>query len=267
MIRLNLKDPQEFAIKLEHHLKIRKSMSNLEHHIAADLSALNEVEVEIDIISKRIDELKNEIAQHKKDYEVYNFKYGLGDSYPDYEVNKRLRGYSWVLLGEAEATRDNLYIEIRTLGSSRDEISKKVGQLRIQFRETSRFFKFYDSHISIFSIVTLDLTGDLLKFILVTEDQRQNSFASFETDVISSDSPIGKSCIGKRLGDSISYTTPNDRTIFGTVVKCELPTVEQLANMFRPLNSKPIHDSHKKKDPFYLHDHFGSNNSRHRKGG
>ena len=256
-------DPYEFASILDHHQRIREMITNLAPQIASDLDKLNDIELKIHSFLQRLDELKIQIAQYRKDYQIYNFRYGLGNSYSDFEVTKKKRSDCWELLATAEQDWENINKQVSKLRMRREEMAQEVGHFRRERKETSDFFKFYESRVAIFSIVTLDLMGDPFKFMLVTEAQRRN-MGFTEINVLSSESPIGRSCLGKHVNDSLSYVAPNGRTINGTVIKCELPTAEQMVIAFK---AQPNNRNNERVNPFYLFDRFGTNNSRNRKGG
>jgi transcription elongation GreA/GreB family factor len=256
-------DPYEFARILNHHLRIREKMTNLAPQITTDLDNLNEIELKIHSFLQRLEGLKTQIVQYKKDYQIYNFRYGLGNSHSDFEVTKQKRSDFWELLATAEEDWENINKQLSKLRIRREEMAQQVGHFRRERKETSDFFQYYESRVAIFSIVTLDLMGDSFKFMLVTEAQRRN-MEFIDLNIISSESPIGRSCLGKHVNDSLSYMAPNGRTINGTVLKCELPTDQQMVSAFK---AQPNNRIHERVNPFYLFDRFGTNTSRYRKGG
>ena len=112
----------------------------------------------------------------------------------------------------------------------------------------------------------IKIENESLKFILASEVFRQNVF-SLDLDIISIESPLGQSCLGKQIGDLISYRTPNGRMVTGEIINFESPLIEQIEKMIVEAESRPSINKGERLNPFYLQDNFGTNNSRYRKGG
>ena len=260
------KNPHDFAIELRDHLKIRDSMVDLEPSVALNLSNLNQIEDEIHSSSIHIDRVKTQIEQYKKDYQIFNFRYGLGESHSDFPETKKLRSDTWELLANAEKERDDIYSQIRELRGQRDELSREVGHLRRKIKATSDFFKSLEDRTTLFSIVTLELNSDKFTFQLLTEDQRSKAW-NVEIDSYAVESPIGRACLNKRTGEEISYVAPNGSTLNGSILEFSLPTLDQMEKLIGSLESKHTFHSNDEVNPFYLQDMYGTNNSRRRKGG
>ena len=260
------KNPHDFALELRDHLKLRDSMVDLEPSVALDLSNLNQIEDEIHSSSIHIDRVKTQIEQYKKDYQIYNFRYGLGESHSDFLETKKLRSDTWESLANAEKERDDTYSRIRELRGQRDELFREVGHLKRKIKATSDFFKSLEDRTTLFSIVTIELKSDKFTFQLLTEDQRRKAW-DIEIDSYAVESPIGQACLNKRTGEEISYVAPNGLTLNGRILEFSLPTLHQMEKLIGSLESKHAFHSNDEVNPFYLHDMYGSNNSRRRKGG
>lgn len=260
------KNPHDFALELRDHLKLRDSMVDLEPSVALDLSNLNQIEDEIHSNSIHIDRVKTQIEQYKKDYQTYNFRYGLGESHSDFLETKKLRSDTWDLLANAEKERDYTYSRIRELRGQRDELSREVGHLKRKIKATSDFFKSLEDRTILFSIVTLELKFEKVTFQLLTEEQREKGW-NVEIDTCAVESPIGQACLNKKAGEEISYIAPNGLTLNGRILEFSLPTLQQMEKLIASLESKHTFHSNDEVNPFYLQDMYGTNNSRRRKGG
>ena len=260
------KNPHDFAIELRNHLKLRDSMVDLEPSVALDLSNLDKVEDEIHRYSLHLDKVKNQVDQYKKDYQIYNFRYGLGESHSDFPQTKKLRSDTWELLAKAEKERDDTYSRMRELRGQRDELSREVGHLKRKIKATSDFFKSLEDRTTLYSIVTLELNSDEFTFQLLTEDQRRKAW-NVEIDSYAVESPIGQACLNKRAGEEISYGAPNGLTLKGRILDFSPPTLDQMEKLISSLESKHTVHSKDEVNPFYLQDMYGTNNSRRRKGG
>ena len=263
---MNQNDVLAFAFELLDHLQIRMTEAVMSPEITSDLDILTKLEDEIHRQNLLFEEAKNQIEVHKKQYQIFNFRYGLGKSYSDFEITKKQRSESWESIAKAEINRDDLYATLRDLRVKRDQISIRVGHFRKQFNETAKFFNRYESQISLFSITMIKIENESLKFILASEVFRQNVF-SLNLDIISIESPLGQSCLGKQIGDLISYRTPNGRMVTGEIINFESPLIEQIEKMIVEAESRPSINKGERLNPFYLQNNFGTNNSRYRKGG
>lgn len=255
-------DPRLFALELEKHLKTRQQMNTLDSKLQKSLDSLTEFENQIFDSSKLCDSLQKQINILEKDYEKYNFRYGLGDSHSDFEETKKLRSDTWEKIYKAKEARDSLYKKISELRVGRDILTEEVGHFRKKFKETTDFFFQHESQISLYSIITLLLMGEEMTFILLTDFQRE-LVSLGNLDIYSIDSPLGKACIGKKVNDQISFETPNGKTLNGVVIRCHLPSVDQMEKIIFKLNRAIVTRPSTRVDLTG----WTSNNSRYRKGG
>ena len=255
-------NPREFAFDLAKHLKTRQEMGTLEPKLQKNLDSLAQIEDDIFKSSQLCDVLQKQIASLEKDYEKYNFRYGLGDSHSDFEETKKLRSDTWEKIYKAKEARDGLYKKISELRIGRDRLSDDVGHFRRRFKETTNFFNAHAKQVSLYSIVTIHLSGDELTFILLTEFQREH-ISLGNLDIYSIDSPLGRACLGKKVEDLISYVAPSRHTVNGVVIRCDLPTVEQMEKIISKLDRAIVTGPSPRVDL----DSWTSNNTRYRKGG
>lgn len=255
-------NPREFAVDLAMHLKTRQQMNTLGLKLQKSLDSLTQVEDDIFKSSHLCDTLQKQITVLEKEYEKYNFRYGLGDSHSDFEATKKLRSDTWENIYEAKETRDGLYKKIQEMRIERDQLIDEVGHFRRKFKSTTDFFFTHESKVSLYSIVTILLMGDEMTFILLTDFQREH--VSIENlDIYSIDSPLGKACLGKKIQDLISYEAPSGRILNGVVIRCDLPSVEQMEKIISKLDRAIVTGPSPRLD----FDSWTSNNTRYRKGG
>jgi transcription elongation GreA/GreB family factor len=259
---MKITDPREFARTMAHHLNSQNEIDLLSPKLFEDIARFEKIEEQIFRNSKKCDDLKAEIVKLEKDYQLYNFRYGLGDAQTDFEKTKQLRKETWSELFETAENRDNLYKEIAELRGQRDEISRNVGEIKRKIKLTSDFFNYYKLNVSLFSIVSVEIKGSSDEFLLLTEYQRDRAWLK-DLSIYSAESPIGKACLGKRVGESFSYLAPNGAQINGQIVRCELPTLEQMEQIVTQLNRATVITPSPKVDL----NGWTSNNTRYRKGG
>jgi len=261
-----MKSPYDFAIELKNNLQIRESMNDLEPSSATDLSNLDKIEEEIFTKSNRLDQVKTQVELFRKDYQIYNFRYGLGESHSDLLETKKLRSDSWENLANAEEERDDLYKRISELRTRRDELSHQVGHIKRQRKAVTDFFRIVEYRTTLYAIVTLEIKFETITFQLLTEDQRTKAWG-LGLDTYAVESPIGQACINKMAGEEISYTAPNGLNLQGRIVEFSLPSLQQMESLISTLDAKHQYHSKEEVNPFHLHDMYGTNNSRIRKGG
>ena len=255
-------DPREFARIMAQHLNSQKEFDSLSPKVIDDIANLEKIEEQIFQDSKKCDELKAELVKLEKDYQLYNFRYGLGEAQSDFEKTKQLRKETWSALFETAENRDNLYKKIAERRGQRDEISRNVSEIKRKIKQASDFFDYYKSNVSLFNIVSIEIAGSTEKFLLLTEYQRDKAWLE-DLSIYSVESPIGNACLGKRMGEPFSYFAPNGARINGQIVKCELPTLEQMEQIVTQLNRATVITPSPKVDL----NGWTSNNTRYRKGG
>lgn len=68
-------------------------------------------------------------------------------------------------------------------------------------------------------VITAELNGNKTKFLLGSHEVIEGTGS--DLDVYSTDSPIGKAIMGHKIGDSVSYDTPNGKTIKVKIIAVE----------------------------------------------
>ena len=74
-----------------------------------------------------------------------------------------------------------------------------------------------DGSIAPGMVVTVDLLGDELRFLLGSREVAGDT----DLDVYSEKSPLGSAIIGRKVGDSASYTAPNGKEISLKILSAE----------------------------------------------
>jgi transcription elongation factor GreA len=65
-------------------------------------------------------------------------------------------------------------------------------------------------------VITVDISGDEMKFLLGSRE-----IASGDLDVYSENSPLGAAVLGKKIGETVTYTAPNGRQITVAILEAE----------------------------------------------
>ena len=263
---MKFSNPNTFAYELKDQLKTRDMLENLESKYQSDLEALEIIKNEMSAASDRRTELEIEIPQLNKDYQQYSVRYGLGAAHPDFEKNKQLRKESWIRIYESGEERDRIVLEFKSLKYKHDQLYNEVRELNRKIQSTRDFFAYYESHISLFSVATLEISGGKITFLLLTEENRKKIAISNLT-TYASESPIGAACLNKMIGDSFTYKKPNGSVADGKVLDISLPSLQSMEEIIVSLEDTSARKNPHKISPFHLHDLYGSNNSRVRKGG
>ena len=256
----------DYAYELRDHLYTANTLDEIEPKLKSDLDNLSAIEDKIHHLNRELDSLKQLAMNLDKEYQIYNFRYGLGESHSDFENTKLMRKEIWAKIYQSGEDREKYLSELRTQRKLRDQISKEVVHLQKRFESTRNFFNQNKNLVSLYSIVTATLSGDELTFVLITEAQRERASMG-NLDVYSIDSPLGGACLGKRSEEIFGYVAPSGRTISGVIIKCEFPTAEQMDDLISTVEPRPLSQRPTQINPFELFDRYGSNNSRNRKGG
>ena len=263
---MNAYEALDYAYKLRDHLYTLEKLDDIEPKLKSDLDSLSAIEERIFNLNQQLDELKLLGVSLNKEYELYNFRYGLGEAQSDFEHSKYMRKETWAKIYKVGEDRENLISELRLQRNLRDELSNEVGQVQKKFTSTRNFFNQKTNFVSLYSIVTVNLSGDQMIFALLTESQRDRVTMD-RLDIYSINSPLGRACLGKRSGEKFSYVTPSGRTLDGNVISCDFPTAEQMDHLIKIMESRPMSQRPAQTNQFTLFERYGSNNSRHRKGG
>lgn len=65
-------------------------------------------------------------------------------------------------------------------------------------------------------IVTVDINGDEMKFLLGSRE-----IASGDLDVYSENSPLGAAVLGKKIGETVTYSAPSGKQITVAILEAE----------------------------------------------
>jgi transcription elongation factor GreA len=65
-------------------------------------------------------------------------------------------------------------------------------------------------------LVTVDIAGDEVKFLLGSRE-----IATDDVDVYSEKSPLGAAVLGAKVGQTVTYTAPNGKTISVGVIEAQ----------------------------------------------
>ena len=65
-------------------------------------------------------------------------------------------------------------------------------------------------------LVTVDIAGDEIKFLLGSRE-----IATDDVDVYSEKSPLGAAVLGAKVGESVTYTAPNGKTIKVAILEAQ----------------------------------------------
>jgi len=263
---MNDDEALDYAYELRDHLYTFKMLGEIEPNLKSDLDALAATEDRIRDLNRKLDDLTLVSISLDKEHQFYNLRYGLGESHPDFGHAKSMRKEIWEKKYQAQEDRKELFGELQSQQNFRDQLKREVGEIQKKFMSTQEFLHLNKNVISLYSIVTINLSGEPMIFSLATESQLHR-VSMDRLSILSIDSHIGTACIGKRCGESFSYVAPSGLTMAGEVIATEFPTAEQMDNLIsaieaRPPSQRPVHIN-----PFELFERYGSNNSRNRKGG
>jgi len=263
---MNVYEALDYAYQLRDHLYTVNFMDETESKLKIDLESLSNIDKEIHDLNQKLDELRQLATRLDKEYQFYNFRYNLGHSDSDFEYAKSMRKEAWAKIYQAGEDRERLLREMQLQYKLKNEISSEAIQLQKRFNATRNFINQKKHIVSLYSIVTVNLSGDQFTFVLVTESQR-NRVSLGDLHVYSIESPLGSACLGKRSNEKFSYVAPSGRTLDGDVINCDFPTAEQIDNLITIMEARPLSQQPARNNPFELFDRHGSNNSRNRKGG
>lgn len=65
-------------------------------------------------------------------------------------------------------------------------------------------------------VVTADIAGEEIRFLLGSRE-----IASGDLDVYSENSPLGAAVLGKKIGETVTYTAPNGKSITVAILEAE----------------------------------------------
>ena len=150
------------------------------------------------------------------------------------------------------------------------EIRKRIEEIRRPTKrymsESEKFIMHYKKQVSIFSVVKLEFSDGIQTFLLGPEEISER-FLLNDVIYLKTNSDVGRACFGKKIGDEIAFKTQNGLDGKVKILDCSLPSVEQMEQLISASEFPPKSEAPEKTSPFHLHNLFGSNNSRYRKGG
>ena len=255
--------PQEFLKKLNSYLDIPAKVETSGANSSLKNSSLETLKLLLDQTLSEyranhslITELVNSYNTLKKKYSENNIS-----SIP-IEQKKVLREFLSRINNEKNdrSSLDTKILEIRK------EIDEKEGK-SYRFKKASEStLGQYKKQIQLFSLIKLELSDGVHTFILLSNDIKERLFLG-DLDYLKTDTPLGSACLGKKPGDEITFIAPSGLNIQGKILECSLPSLEQMQLIVSALEFEPTEDLQEKVNPFHLQETYGTNTSRHRKGG
>ena len=134
---------------------------------------------------------------------------------------------------------------------------------RGKWNESERYLNEFRNKVSLYSIVTLAMRHENITFMLVSRNIDGNAYVR-DFSLIRADTPIGKACLGRRVGSRIAYQAPNGLELEANILECSLPSVAQVDQLIQSIETKSNLPEEANVNAFYLQDLFDSNNSRRR---
>jgi len=144
----------------------------------------------------------------------------------------------------------------------------KSTDLDVDFYEY--FIENYKKHtekISFYSVFTLKEGNNEKVFIIVSDSMAEMSFFK-NHNLLSDQSTLGRSCLSRSVGETFEYKDGDSFEQKFTVLNSRLMTKTEIEDLIQKRNRDLVVSKEKKETyPFHLQDTYGTNTSRHRKGG
>lgn len=137
---------------------------------------------------------------------------------------------------------------------------------RGKWNESESYLNEFRHKVGLYSIVTLEMRHENVTFMLVSNSIDRNAHVR-DLSLIQANAPIGKACLGRRVGSRITYQAPNGLELEANILNCGLPSVEQIDQLIQSIEGRRNFPEERNVNPFLLQDLYDSNNSRRRKGG
>jgi hypothetical protein len=118
----------------------------------------------------------------------------------------------------------------------------------------------------VYSVVKLEFEYETSTFLIVSKDVKER-FILEGIEHLKSDTPIAHACLGKGVGDEISYIVRGEFDRKARILECSLPSLQQIEELISRLDVSPRNEIQNQTDAFYLQSQYGTNASRYRKGG
>ena len=176
---------------------------------------------------------------------------------------KSLANVLFIKITEAKEIRTTMDQEIMEMRKRIEEIQRPAKR---HLSESEKFIAHYKKQVSIFSVVKLEFSYGVQTFLLLSENVSEGLF-SVDFDYLKTDSDVGRACLGKKVGDEITYKVQNRSDSTVKILDCSLPSVELMEQLISAIESPQKSEAPEKISPFHLQNLFGTNNSRYRKGG
>jgi transcription elongation GreA/GreB family factor len=93
-------------------------------------------------------------------------------------------------------------------------IDEKISALSTRARITDNDSQSTPSHVSMGMVITIELNEKKMEFLLGSAEMAENT----DMSVYSPDSPMGIAIMGAKIGESVSYTAPNGKTLTVNIV-------------------------------------------------
>ena len=264
--------PQDFFKTLNHHLSIALKVSTSEvtyQEMAKRLEIVEESLAKVLLEHKTNHQLISDLV------EIYNKSQNIIDpENPEHEFQNSSVQDSEKLarINNAKKVRFALDQEILKLRNEKNSIRSSINNFRPQrdakqrWNSSELFFDLYKTKVALYSIVKLELSDGIHTFILLGKDLGTRFYLS-DFEYLKADTPIAQACFGRKPGDEIVYKAPSGLELKGRILECSLPSIQQMDQVISALGQPLANDASNKITPFHLHDLYGSNNSRLRKGG
>jgi hypothetical protein len=264
--------PQEFLKTLNHHLSIARKVSTSE---VTHQEMAKRLEIVEESLSRVLAEYK---ANHQLISElVENYNKSKNTIEPEtpgteFQNSSVQESENLAKINNAKEVRTALDQEILKLRNEKNSIRSSINNFRPQgdakqrWNSSELFFDLFKTKVALYSIVKLELSDGIHTFILLGKDLGARFFLS-DFEYLKADTPIAQACFGRKPGDEIAYKAPSGLELKGRILECSLPSIQQMDQVISALNEPLANDASDKITPFHLHDLYGSNNSRLRKGG
>jgi len=255
--------PQEFLAKMNHHLAIKTGSDKPEFQFIKEITKLATID----------DLLESTLLKYKKDYlmivdlvDKYNNKENKAEVLNLPNSSNRPDSTRAQLLEEiinAKAKRDKLGEELLALRNRKEEIRRKSKGYK---SESDRFLSSFRNQVMLYSVIKVQFNYETSTFIILSKDIKER-FSLEGIEHLKSDTPVARACLGKRVGDQIKYKVREEFDVEAKILECSLPSVEQLEMIISNLDLGMPPHMQDESATFLLHDLYGSNTSRYRKGG
>jgi len=264
--------PQEFLKTLNHHLAVVNKVSMSEETFQEMSQRLKTIEESLVHLGEEHAENFRILSQLVESYNKSNIQKVNNNSDETPAQDNSEKSQALAKINEAKEIHSSLGAKILNLKNEKNRIKSSINNFRPQgeakrrWTNSDSFFDSYKTKVNLYSIVKLELRDGIHSFILLGKDLDHRPYLS-DAESINTGTPIGDSCLGKKLGEEFIYQAPNGLQMKGKVLECSAPSVNQIEEIISSLDRPQYLESSEKIDPFHLQETYGTNTSRHRKGG